>query len=89
MKGGRIQAAFHHTVFDGMSAIAVGDTLARLFRDDMPEQDTHFLRDAESYAAADLTEAARFFRGMLRDAEDDQQPVGDPDGVSGHGSVRL
>ena len=51
VSGKYIQAAFHHTVSDGLTVGIAENTLNRIFAGEEPEQDIGFLKDASIYAA--------------------------------------
>ncbi|MBO4568540.1 MAG: amino acid adenylation domain-containing protein, partial [Candidatus Methanomethylophilaceae archaeon] len=89
VSGKCVQAAFHHTVSDGLTAGIVGRSLDAIFAGRPPEQDLGFLKDASLYASADLDSAEGFFESMLTDVSDASVPVPDPDGRYGADSLDL
>ena len=89
VSGKSIQAAFHHTVFDGLSVSIIQKTLESLFSGKRPEHDVGFLRDASLFAASDSAESERFFREMLSDVPDDTILIPDADGCVGNRSIVL
>ena len=89
VSGSRIQAAFHHTIFDGMSSDIVRRTLDRLFAGERPEKDTVYLDDASQFAAADVDAGLEYFRAMLSSIPDDCLLIDDVKGDYGSGSLDL
>jgi amino acid adenylation domain-containing protein len=89
ISGKSIQAAFHHTVSDGLTVGIIGRTLQSIFAGHTPERDIGFLRDASLHSSSDTAAAEGFFRDMLSDVDGDLVPIPDPDGRFGMGSIRL
>ncbi len=67
VRGKRIQAAFHHTVSDGLSVAIIGETLERIFGGEDVEADLGFLRDASLFGTADIPAQEDFYRSALTD----------------------
>jgi amino acid adenylation domain-containing protein len=85
VSGKYVQAAFHHTISDGLTSSIVGRSLGSIFSGTIPDQDIGFLRDASLYALSEHTE--EFFREMLTDT--DFALTDDPNGHFGTGQITL
>ncbi len=89
VSGKCVQAAFHHTVSDGLTAGIVWNTLQRIIEGEVPDTDLGFLRDSSFHSSSDISASEDFFRSMLSDVSGDTVPVEDPDGTFGSGSLEL
>ena len=85
VSGKCVQAAFHHTISDGLTSDLVGKSLESIFNGTIPEQDVGFLKDASLYVSTEQSE--EFFRGMLSDS--DFALAEDLEGEVGFGQVAL
>ncbi len=89
IRGRNIQVATHHVISDGSTSYLLAASFDSILSGIIPETDLGFLRDASSYANADIEGPLAFFRDMFSDMPEDTSLVGDPEGCSGAVSAKL
>ncbi|WII08342.1 amino acid adenylation domain-containing protein [Methanomassiliicoccales archaeon LGM-RCC1] len=85
VSGKYVQAAFHHTISDGLTSSIIGKSLESILNGIIPDQDVGFLKDASLYASSEQSE--EFFSDMLSDT--DFILTEGPDGHFGTGHIIL